>query len=153
MRQSLSARTSPVRSHTSAPVSGVVLALIAAMVLALVGVLDQLGGQSLMDHASEMYAPHGKDPSAGLLYGLLYVVAATQGVLWMLVLRSARTGGRWAALYAAVVVLIGGCAASALLGSQEYGEQIFPPLWGVLALLSPVAGVVALVQLIRARTP
>lgn len=153
MRQSLSEPTSTIRSRGSAPVSGVVLALVAAMVLALVGVVDQLGGRSLMDHAIEMYAPHGKDPSAGLLYGLVYVVAAVQAVLWMLVLRSAHAGSRWAAGYAAVVILVGGCAASALLGSQEYGEQIFPPLWGLLALLSPAAGVVALVQLIRARTP
>ncbi len=129
------------------------LALIAAVVLALAGLIDQLGGQALMDHATAVYAPRGKDASAGLMYGVLYTVAGVQAVLWLVVLRSARAGSRWAAPQAGVVVLVGSCTAAVLLVSQEYGEQVFPPMWGILALLSPVVGLAALVQLRRRRTP
>jgi hypothetical protein len=153
MRQSLSKRVTPSPPRGPAPTSGVVLACVSAAVLAVVGVADQFGGRALMHHATEMYAPHGKDPSAVLLYGLVYAVAALQAVTWLLVLRSARTGSRWAAPYAAGAFLVGAGAASALLGSEEYGEQIFPPLWGILALLPSVAGAVAVVQLVRRRTP
>ncbi len=148
MRQSLSERTpSFLAPRASLPISGVVLALVAASVPALAGLVDQVGGRALMDHATEVYAARGKEPSAGLMYGLLYTIAGIEIALWLLVLRSARAGGRWSWLYAAVVVLVGFGMAAALLGAQEYGEQIFPPMWGILALLSPVAGVAALVQL------
>jgi hypothetical protein len=48
-----------------------------------------------------------------------------------------------AAITAALAVL--------LLASTEYGAQIFPPVWGILALLPPAAGVVASVLLLRRR--
>ena len=42
-------------------------------------------------------------------------------------------------------------AALLLLASTEYGAQIFPPLWGILALLPPAAGALAVVLLRRRR--
>jgi hypothetical protein len=41
------------------------------------------------------------------------------------------------------------CAALAvlLLTSTEYGAQVFPPLWGILALLPPAVGVSAVLLL------
>jgi hypothetical protein len=130
-------------------VAGIVLAMAGAVALAAAGLVDQLGPSALGDHAAARYAAHGMDVSAGLLYGLVYTVAALDALLWLLVLRSALAGRRRAAVYAGVVVLVGAGLAATLLGSQEYGETIFPRLWGALALLSPVAGVVALVQLGR----
>ena len=38
-----------------------------------------------------------------------------------------------------------------LLASTEYGAQIFPPLWGILAILPPAAGTFAVVLLRRRR--
>jgi hypothetical protein len=112
---------------------------------------DQLAGRALMDHVNQMYAAHGKDVDAGLVYGLIYAVAAIDVLLWLLVLRSARAAGRRTVLLTAVAVTVASGLALVLLGSQEYGEPIFPPLWGVLAFLSPVAGALALVRLLRGR--
>jgi hypothetical protein len=36
-----------------------------------------------------------------------------------------------------------------LLGASEYGAQIFPPLWGILAILPAAAGAFAVVLLRR----
>lgn len=153
MRQSLSvSRSQPHHDSRRVPGAGLALAVAGAVVLAVAGLIDQLGARTLMEHATTMYAPRGKDVSAGLLYGLIYAIAAASAVLWLLVARSGRAGSRRTAPYAAAVVLIGAGMALALLGSQEYGEQIFPPVWGLLALLSPVAGGVVLVQLARRRT-
>jgi hypothetical protein len=153
MRQSLSDQTSTrASSPGSAATVAVALALALAVLLAGAGLVDQLGGRTLMDHADEMYGRHGKQTSAGLMYGLLYTIAAVGAVLWLLVMRSVRTGSRWAAAYAAAVVVLGAGMAAAVLGAREYGEQIFPTLWGILALLSPAAGAIAVVQLLRRRT-
>ena len=144
MRQSLSEQ----RTTTAL----VLLAIALTLVLGVTGLADQLGSRSLMDHASAMYGPHGKDADASLMYGLLYTVAVIDLVLWSLVLRSARAGGRWTMLLTAVVTVVGGGLAGLLLGSREYGEQIFPTVWGVMALLSPAVGVALLAQLIRRRS-
>ena len=148
MRQSLSERAHP-STYRAAPVTGAALAAAAALVPAVAGLVDQSGGQALVDHALAMYTPHGEDASAGLLYGLVYAIAAANVLLWLLVVRSAHTGSRWAAAYAVTAVLVGAGMAAALVGSREYGEQIFPTLWGLLALLSPIVGVLAVVHLAR----
>jgi len=44
-----------------------------------------------------------------------------------------------------------GLLALLLLVSTEYGAQIFPPLWGILAVLPPAAGILAVVLLFRRR--
>jgi hypothetical protein len=143
MRQSLSER--PVAS------TPIAVAILLSAALAMAALADQLAGRALMDHVNQMYAAHGKDVDAGLVYGLIYAVAAIDVLLWLLVLRSARAAGRRTVLLTAVAVTVASGLALVLLGSQEYGEPIFPPLWGVLAFLSPVAGALALVRLLRGR--
>lgn len=120
-------------------------------VLAVAAVSDQADGQSLGDHAKAMYAPYGKNPNVGLLYGLIYTVAGVGVLLWLPVLRSARKGGRAGGVLATVMVLITGSLALTLLFAGEYGEQIYPSVWGVLAGLPVIAGIVAAAQLLRRR--
>jgi hypothetical protein len=48
-----------------------------------------------------------------------------------------------------VVTTVTGALALFLLGTSEYGTQIFPPLWGILAVLPAAAGALAAVLLRR----
>jgi hypothetical protein len=124
------------------------VALSAALVA--VGIVDQVGGRSLAEYSDAAYAPSGTRPAPGLLYGLVYTVGAVGGLLWLPVIRAVRSDRRWAAVPAVVVVAITVALAVLLLVSSEYGARIFPPLWGLLALLSPAAGMVAVGYLRRA---
>ena len=121
-------------------------------ILALVALGDQLGGRSLEDHAVGIYAPKGKTLDPALLYGLVYVVAVVNGLLWWLVVRSARIGSRWAPALTATVATTTATLSVAMLVASEYGERIYPPLWGGLALLAPIMGGIALVPMVR-RSP
>ncbi len=85
------------------------------------------------------------------MYGALYSVAATNALIWLLAARSVRARSRAALLMTGVGTVVTVGLAALLLGPQEYGEQIFPTVWGVLALLPTVGGVAALAQLLRAR--
>lgn len=143
MRQSLSDLRPAVRTATAAVALSVVLAVVA--------VVDQLGGRALADHAAAMYAPSGKEVPAGLLYGLVYTVAVIDVLLWFVVVRAVRARRRFASGIAVVVVAITATLAVTLLVASEYGARIFPPLWGVLAILPPVAGILAVVLLTRVR--
>lgn len=124
-------------------------AIALSAVLVIAAVIDQVGGQSLASHATQMYASHGKQPSSGLLYGLLYTVAVLGALLWLVVLKPARNARRSAPVLAVVMTVITAALALLLLVSAEYGSTIYPPLWGILALLPPAAGVVAVVLLFR----
>jgi hypothetical protein len=127
-----------------------VLAAVAlSVVLVVAALIDQVGGQSLTEHATTMYKPYGKQPSAGLLYGLLYTVAVLGGLLWLAVLRPARKGSRAAGVLAVIMTVISAGLALTLLFTAEYGSAIYPPLWGILALLPAAAGVLATVLLFR----
>lgn len=66
-------------------------------------------------------------------------------------LHAVRLHRRSAPVLAVVVVTVTAALALLLLGSTEYGARIFPPLWGILALLPPAAGTVAAVLLRRRR--
>jgi hypothetical protein len=103
----------------------------------------------LIDHAITAYASYDKQPSAGLLYGLVYTVAVVDALLWLLVMGVARANRRIAAILGVFVVLLTAGLAALLLASSEYGVRIFPPLWGTLALLPAAAGVVAVALLFR----
>jgi hypothetical protein len=127
----------------------VMSAVVLSVVLAVAAIIDQAGGRSLADHATAVYAPYGKEPDPNLLYGLVYTVAAVGAVLWLLVVRAVRSRSRLALALDIVMVTITAAPAVLLLVSTEYGQQIFPPLWGVLALLPPAAGVIAAVLLSR----
>ena len=158
MRQSLSENRSsythppePTTRNWRGAARAVLLAIVLSAVLVVVAIIDQTGGRSLADHVAAMYAPYGKRPDPSLLYGLVYAVAAIGALLWLLVLRVVQTRGRSAPILAVVVTTVTGALALLMLVSSEYGAQIFPPLWGVLAVLPAAAGAVAVVLLRRRR--
>jgi len=120
-------------------------------VLLVAAVVDQAGGQSLVDHAAAVYAPYGKEADPNLLYGLVYTVAVVDVLLSLLVFRAARAHRRSAPVLAVTTVVITAALAVLLLATTEYGAQISPPVWGILALLPPAAGVVTSALLLRRR--
>ncbi|HEX5086932.1 MAG TPA: hypothetical protein VFV89_03930 [Nocardioides sp.] len=156
MRQSLSERidrdsVAPRRSSSraGAAIGSLLGALGLSLALALAALVDQLGARTLMDHATDVYASHGKEPGAGLMYGLVYTVAVVGALLWLGVLAVAWSGRRaasWAAVGSTVVV---GALAVTLLAASEYGEQVYPPFWGVVTMLSALAGAAGAVLLVR----
>ena len=125
----------------------VYLAIALSAVLVVVAIIDQTGGRSLADHVAAMYAPYGKRPDPSLLYGLVYTVAAVGALLWLLVLRAVQSRGRSAPILAVVVTTVTAALALLLFVSREYGAPIFPPLWGILAILPAAAGILAAVLL------
>ena len=120
-------------------------------VLLVAAVVDQAGGQSLVDHAAAVYAPYGTEADPNLLYGLVYTVAVVDVLLSLLVFRAARAHRRSAPVLAVTTVVVTAALAVLLLATTEYGAQIFPPVWGILALLPPAAGVVTSALLLRRR--
>jgi hypothetical protein len=100
-----------------------------------------------------MYAPFGKRPDPGLLYGLVDAVAAVGALLWLLVIRAVRSHRRSAPVLGVIMTVITAALALLLLVSSEYGSQIFPPLWGILAFLPAAAGALAVVLLRRQPAP
>ena len=120
-------------------------------VLLVAAVVDQAGGQSLVDHAAAVYAPYGKEADPNLLYGLVYTVAVVDVLLSLLVFRAARAHRRSAPILAVTTVVVTAALAVLLLATTEYGAQIFPPVWGILALLPAAAGIVTSALLLRRR--
>ena len=80
----------------------------------------------------------------------MYTVAVAGALLWLPVIRAVRSRRRSAPVLAVVVTTITAALALLLLASTEYGAQIFPPLWGILAILPAAAGALA-VALLRRR--
>lgn len=144
MRKSLSES-----SETAPATRAVWLAAGLSAVLAVAAMIDQLSVHSLTDHTTAMYAPYGKQPAPGLVYGLVYTVAAVGALLWLPVIRMVRSHSRLAPMLAIVVIAVTAVLAALLLVSTEYGAQVFPPLWGTLAMLPPAVGVLAVVLLFR----
>ena len=128
----------------------VTCALVLSLGLAGVAIGDQLGPQTLADHASTLYAPDGERPEPRLLYGLVYTVAGSGALLWLAMRRVVRSRSRVVAS-----VLVGGVTAATaalallLLVATEYGDRVFPAMWGLLATLPTAAGVVAVLLLLR----
>ena len=158
MRQSLSENLGidlhppePTTRNWPAAARAVKLAVALSAVLVVAAIIDQTGSRSLADHAAAMYAPYGKRPDPNLLYGLVYTVAAVGSLLWLVVIRAVRSRRRSAPVLAVVVTAITAALALLLLASTEYGAQIFPPLWGILAILPAAAGALAVVLLRRRR--
>jgi hypothetical protein len=141
MRQSLSDSGTAARTTT--------LAVALSAVLAAATAVDHAGAHSLIDHATALYAPSGTPPDPALLYGLVYAVAAVEALLWLAVLHAVRSSSRWTTSLTVAVVAITAALGALLLTASEYGQRIFPPLWGVLALLPAVAGFVSVVLLRR----
>jgi hypothetical protein len=153
MRESLSPSAPPIattrgrRGAAGAAMSSVVV----SAVMLVAAVVDQAGGQSLIDHATALYAPYGNEADPNLLYGLVYTVAVVDVLLSLLVFRAARAQRRSAPILAVSTVVVSAALAVLLLATTEYGAQIFPPVWGILALLPPAAGVVTSALLLRRR--
>ena len=147
MRQSLSENPGTRRIESSSGRTAALLAVALSVVLAVVAIVDQAGGRSLIEHATANYAPYGKQPTAAALYGLVYGVAVIDALLWLLIAGIART--RAAAGVAVLALLITAALAVLLLVSSEYGFRIFTPLWGILALLPAAAGILATAKLFR----
>ena len=153
MRESLSLSASPIptirarRGAAGAAMSSVLF----SAVLLVAAVVDQAGGQSLVDHAAAVYGPYGKEADPNLLYGLVYTVAVVDALLSLLVFRAAWAHRRSAPILAVTTVVVTAALAVLLLATTEYGAQIFPPAWGILALLPPAAGVVTSALLLRRR--
>ncbi|HWD79723.1 MAG TPA: hypothetical protein VG497_12600 [Kribbella sp.] len=139
MRQSLS------ESRTALVAVGL------SILIAAVGIVDQLGRRSLIEHAASEYAAYGKHVSAGALYGTLYGVAVLNALLWLLVAGLARSHHLIAAGVGVIAVLLTAALGITLPSVSEYGVHPFPVLWGLLALLPAVAGAVATGLLFRRR--
>jgi hypothetical protein len=148
MRQSLS-ETQPRQSAGAGVIGAVGSAVALSVLLGLAALVDQVVVDSLSDHAAAMYAPHGQEPDGAVLYGSIYAVAAVGAALWTLTLRPARSRSRFAPILTVGAVAVAGSLALALLLATEYGSPVFPPVWGMLAALSPVAGTVAGVRMLR----
>jgi len=89
----------------------------------------------------------GGNGVAGFLAEYAYSFAITS---W-LVFRAARAHRRSAPILAVTTVVVTAALAVLLLATTEYGAQIFPPVWGVLALLPAAAGIVTSALLLRRR--
>ena len=66
-------------------------------------------------------------------------------------LRVVQSRGRSAPVLTVVVTTVTALLALLLFVPREYGAQIFPPLWGVLAILPAAAGILTAVLLRRRR--
>ncbi|HET6740726.1 MAG TPA: hypothetical protein VFH76_17400 [Kribbella sp.] len=151
MRQSLSETPSTLRSKAAPGRGTAMLAVLLSLVLAVAAVIDQGGGQSLFDHAAAGYAAHGKDVTSGTIYGLVYTAAIVNVLMWLLAAALARTPRLVAVGAAGLAVLITLTLGLALLFASEYGVHPFPPVWGILALLPALAGMLACAGFARAR--
>lgn len=121
-----------------------------SLVLAAVAIVDQLGSAELLAHAEGLYAAHGVAVSGGLIYGLLYAVAAVNVLAWLGVALGATTRVRWHFLAATgVAALLTLAMGVTLLTAGEYGGQVFPARWGLLALLPLAAALVGLLRFRR----
>lgn len=137
MRQSLSEKSTAL------------IAVGLSVLLAVITIVDQAGSRSLIDHATSAYASHGKEASAGALYGLLYGVAVLDVLLWLAVAGLVRSHRLVAAVLGVIVTLLTASLGLTLLLASEYGVHPYTPLWGVLALLPAAAGAVATALLFR----
>ncbi|MFT4201002.1 hypothetical protein [Gordonia sp. (in: high G+C Gram-positive bacteria)] len=119
----------------------------AALLAAAAGV-DQASTHQLIDHASAIYAPNGKTAAPAIVYGILYAVAAVSLTVWTTAALAARRRGLGiVALTTATVVTI--ASALGLFTVAEYGSVLYPPVWGLLALIPLIPGAAATVQLAR----
>lgn len=130
-------------------------ALGAAVALATVPVIaafiDQQTARALGDHALSIYPANGIDIDPGLLYVVTYSVAGIFFVLWLVAAISSWISRRVALGTAIVVVVLNVAAALTMLFATEYGDQVFPPIWGILVGLPALAGALAIALNIRSR--
>jgi len=120
------------------------LTLLMAVVLPIAALIDQLGTRTLDDYSNSMYAAHGISASPGEIYVLLYVAAGFGIAFWLIALTSVWTRRKWARASVIAAIVVSALIAGTLFMATEYGQHIFPPIWGVFASLAPIAGIVSL---------
>lgn len=128
---------------------GVAAAL--AAVPAIAALIDQGTVRALRDHSLSMYGANGIEIDPGLLYAVVYSVAGVLFVLWLVAWLTAWIGRRAALSVAIIMVLLNATATLTMLFATEYGELVFPPIWGILVGLPVLPGVLAVVLGIRSR--
>ena len=124
-------------------------AVVLSAVLAVAAIIDQAAIHALRDYTTDMYAPYDVPANPGALYAILYTVAIVGALLWLPAAFGARK--KWAPVAAIVATVIAAGLALLVFATAEYGEMLFPPVWGVLALLPALAGVLGVVLLFRRR--
>jgi hypothetical protein len=126
------------------------------VVVSIIGIEKSTGGYGSAKLAHEQAVLAGPMPARILrvaqfheLVGVLMEMGRHGDValLWLPVIRVVRSRRRLAPVLAVVVTTITAALALLLLASTEYGAQIFPPLWGILAFLPPAAGAFAVALL------
>lgn len=140
MRESLSETRSPVRAGGRAAGYAMWGAVALSLAVGVAAAVDQAGGQELAAYTKDMYAAYDKEASPGLLYGLLYTVAVLGALLWLPAAFAAWARGRWTPVLAIAALVVTGGLAASVLAAAEYGQTLFPPMWGRLSLLGPLAG-------------
>lgn len=141
-------------SRARGPLLATALATILTAVLPLAALIDQRGSRSLESYSVSMYETYDVHPDPGLIYGLLYAVAAVAAVVWLLALLVAWSGRRWTATAVITATVLTALQATTLLSVSEYGQRIFPAQWGLLAAIPPLAGIAAAaLALGRRRSP
>lgn len=153
MRQSLSKQSAaaPRRKRQGHRLAAVLVWAAVGVSLAMLAIVvaDQTGAQSLYKFTDAAYASHGVTPDLTLVYGILYGVAITITLIWVLMLVALKAGGWWPSALSAAATLITGTVAVALLTASEYGEQVFSPVWGAFGLIPTALGVAATIGLVR----
>ena len=124
--------------------AAMLLTLLMAVVLPIAALIDQLCTRTLDDYSNTMYAAHGVSASSGEIYVLLYIAAGFSIASWLIALTSVGTRRKWARASVIVAIVVSALIAGTLFMATEYGQHIFPPIWGVFASLAPIAGIVSL---------
>ncbi|MDR2997889.1 MAG: hypothetical protein LBU78_07200 [Microbacterium sp.] len=108
----------------------------------------------MFSYTANVYASHQVSVNPGLVYAIIYTVAITLAVVWFLTAVLVRSPRPWTSVLIGFALAVTGVLGDLLLTSAEYGERVFSPAWGVLALLPAVFGAIALVvHLRRLRSP
>lgn len=151
--------TDTVRPRVAAPWSarhalwvGLALTVLGMAYLA----ADQLVWHTFADHLRASYAGHvpaaQNTGGTAFLAGVLYANGALGVIGWLWVIRGARRGAAWVRPVAIGLLVLASAMAFLVATVSEYGHTIFPVSLMVTTALPCVAGVVAVVLLIRGRT-
>jgi len=153
MRQSLSenpvSMSRPATRQRGSGASALWAAFVLSAVLAAAAIADQAAIHALRDYSTDMYARYDVPANSGALYAILYTAAVVGALSWLPAVIGAHKGRRWAPAAATVAAVIAAGLALLMFTTAEYGEMLFPPVWGVLALLPALAGVLGVVLLFR----
>lgn len=121
--------------------------LLISVALLVMVIIDQTSIHSLAHHVEAQYGPHDLHPDPNVLFGYVYVIGAFGFALQLVALRGARRRKRWVQIVAGLIALVGVALAAFTIIVSEFGERIFPAIWGALGLLPSVAGLVAVTLL------